>query len=250
MRDAIRRALKTPPPRGAVIVVAIGLLVTLAAIVLSKDPGGSGEDVGLENEKTFADSPTVTLPGGGNAKIVDGAVTDSATNDLSQRIYRIEASFRVNAGSPLAIDQIRCQLTYPAGVELGLSDGRDAAFPRPLEDTADDAIKEAASVDFDTEDSSKAAVPLRNKFFKYVVGGNPSVSWPSLAEGQNAWLWRYPKPVKQTRVNFAVLAIAKGGQSVPIVCLPHQVAAIPGGPSTSGGPLPASPARTVVKLPD
>jgi hypothetical protein len=249
MREAIRRALSTPPPRGAVVVVAIGLLVTFAAIALSKDPGGSGEDVGLENEKTFADSPTVTLPGGGNAKIVDGAVTDSTANEQKERIHRIEASLRVRAGAPLLIDQIRCQITYPKGVELGLSDGRDAAFPRPLEDTADDAIKEAASVDFDTEESSKAAVPLRNKFFKYVVGGNPSVSWPSLAEGQNAWLWRYSKPVKQTRVNFAVLAIAKGGQRVPIECIPHQVASS-SVRSASGSPLTASPARTVVKLPD
>lgn len=240
MRDAIRRALKTPPPRGAVIVVAVGLLVTVAAIALSKDPGGSGEDVGLANEKTFPDSPTVTLPGGGNAKIVDGAVSDSDANDLSQRIYKIEASLRARAGAHLAIDEIRCQLTYPKGVELGISDGRDAAFPRPLEDTADDAIKEAASVDFDTSDSSKAAVPLRNQFFKYVIGGNPSVSWPSLAEGQNAWLWRYSKPVKRTRVNFAVLAIARGGQRVPIECTPNVAGTAGGGPAV----------RTSVKLPD
>jgi hypothetical protein len=249
MRDAIRRALSTPPPRGAVIVVAVGLLVTIAAIGLSKDAGGSGEDVGLENEQTFADSPTVTLPGGGNAKIVDGAVSDSAANDLSQRVYRIEASLRVRAGTPFAIDRIRCQLTYPPGVDLGISDGRAAAFPRPLEDTADDAIKEAASVEFDTSESSKAAVPLRNKFFKYVVGGNPSVSWPSLAEGQNAWLWRYSKPVKRTRVNFGVLVIARGGQRVPIECTPHQVAGS-SVRSASGPVLPAPTARTVVRLPD
>jgi hypothetical protein len=247
MREAIRRALKTPPPRGAVVVVAIGLLVTFAAIALSKDPGGSGEDVSFQSEATFADSPTVTLAGGGNAKIVDGAVSDTAANDLSQRVYKIEASLRVNAGKSL-VNEVRCQLTYPTGVELGISDGRDAAFPRPLEDTADDAIKEAASVEFDTSDSSKAAVALRNQFFKYVIGGNPSVSWPSLAEGQNTWLWRYEKPVKRTRVNFAVLAIARGGQRVPIECTPHQVGA--GSAGSAAKPLPASPVRTFVKLPD
>jgi len=244
MRAAIKRALASPPPRGAVIVVAVGLLVTFAAIALSKDPGGSGEDVSLNDEKTFVDSPTVTLPGGGNAKIVDGAVTNSDSNDLSQRIYRIEASLRARAGGADRIDLVRCQLTYPKGVELGISENRDAAFPRPLEDTADDAIKEATTVEFDTEDSSKAAVDLRNQFFKYVIGGNPSVSWPSLAKGQNTWLWRYKEPVKRTRVNFAVLAIAKGGQRVPIACTPHLVAA-------SGSPAAAkTTARTAVKLPD
>lgn len=239
MREAIRRALKTPPPRGAVIVVAIGLLVTFAAIALSKDPGGSGEDVSYESDATFADSPTMALPDGGNSKIVDGVISSTANNDVRQRLYRIEASLRARAGKGGRIDAVRCQLTYPKGVALGISDGRDAAFPRPLEDTSDDAIKEATDVEFDTEDSSKAAVALRNAFFKYVIGGNPSVSWPTLAEGQNTWLWRYSKPVPQTRVNFAVLAISRGGQRVPIECMPHVAGAAGEGPAV----------RTSVKLP-
>ena len=242
MREAIRRALKTPPPRGAVIVVAIGLLVTFAAIALSSDPGGSGEDVSYQSENNFAESPEAALPGGGTGKIVDGVVSDSAANDLSQRVYRIEASFNARAGAGQKIRQVRCQLTYPKGVSLGISENRDAAFPRPLEDTSDDAIKEATTVEYDTSDSSKAAVALRNKFFKYVIGGNPSVSWPSLAEGQNAWLWRYSKPVPKTRVNFAVLAISKGGQRVPIEC----DALSTGAPAKREG----HGARTSVKLPD
>ena len=240
MRDAIRRALASPPPHGAVVVVVVGLFLTFAALALSRDPGGSGEDVAFQSEKTFADSPTVALPGGGNTKIVDGAVSDSDANDLSQRVYKIEASLRARAGSGSQIDEISCQISYPKGVELGISDGRDAAFPRPLEDTADDAIKEAATVEFDTSDSSKAAVPLRNQFFKYVIGGNPSVSWPTLAEGQNTWLWRYPKPVQKTRVNFAVLAIAKGGQRVPIECTPK----------VTGSATAAPKVKTSVELPD
>ncbi len=240
MREAIRRALASPPPRGAAIVVAVGLLVTFAAIALSNDPGGSGEDVSFEAEASFAASPTTALSDGGNTKIVDGVVSNTADNDVRQRLYRIEASLRARAGAGERIDTVRCQLRYPKGVELGISDGRDAAFPRPLEDTADDAIKEAATVEFDTSDSSKAAVPLRNNFFKYVIGGNPSVSWPSLAEGQNAWLWRYAKPVQRTRVNFAVLAIARGGQRVPIACTSHASGTAAEGPAV----------RTSVKLPD
>ncbi len=240
MRAAIRRALASPPPRGAVVVVAVGLLITFAAIALSRDPGGSGTDVSYASEANFAGSPTVMLPGGGNTKIVDGVVSDTAANDLRQRLYRIEASLRVRAGSGSKVAEISCQLRYPKGVELGISDGRDAAFPRPLADTADDAIKEATTVEFDTSDSSKAAVALRNAFFKYVIGGNPSVSWPSLAQGQNTWLWRYPKPVGRTRVNFAVLAIAKGGQRVPILCTPKL----------SGASAASPTIRASVRLPD
>jgi hypothetical protein len=238
MRAAIRRALATPPPRGAVVVVAIGVLVTIAAILLSRDPGGVGEDVAYKTETDFPDSPTVALEGGGNAKIVDGVISTTADNDFSDRLYRIEASLRARAGGA-TIEQVRCRLELPEGVHMGQSDGRRAAFPRPLADTADDAIKEGASVEFETDDAALAGVELRNAFFKYVIGGDPSVSWPNLAEGQHTWLWRFPDPVDRTRINFAVVLVSEGGQTVPLACSPE---------SPPGQAL--ATARTSVKLPD
>jgi hypothetical protein len=238
MRDAIRRALASPPPRGAVVVVAIGLLVTIAAILLSRDPGGVGEDVAYKTEASFPESPTAPLQGGGEAKIVDGVISTTPDNDFGDRLYRIEASVRAHAGTT-KIDQVRCGLELPEDVHIGQSDGRRAAFPRPLADTADDAIKEGASVEFETDDAALAGVELRNAFFKYVVGGDPSISWPNLAEGQHTWLWRFPQPIDRTRINFALILVSRGGQTVPLECRPE---------SPPGHAL-ATP-RTVVKLPD
>ena len=237
MRDAIRRALDSPPPRGAVVVVVVGLLVTVIAILLSRDPGGSGEDVSYKSVAEFADSPTVALGRGGQTQIVGGVVSETADNDFKDRIYRLEASLRARAGAGQQIHSVTCRFELPKGVQVGISDSRAAAFPRPLADTADDAIKEAASVDFETDDATKAAVELRHAFFKYVVGGNPSVSWPSIGENQASWIWRYSKPVAKTRDNFAALLIAKGGQTVTITCTPE---------AGSG----SANARTSLKLPD
>ena len=237
MRDVIRRALASPPPRGAVVVVVVGLVVTLIAILLSRDPGGSGEDVSYKSEAEFRDSPTVALGKGGQAQIVGGVISETPDNDFKDRIYRVEASLRARAAPGTRITSTTCQVRLPKGVEVGISDGRAAGFPRPLEDTADDAIKEAASVDFETEEATKAAVELRNAFFKYVVGGNPSVSWPSVAENQQSWLWRYSEPVPKTRDNFAVLLIANGGQTVTLACTPKA--------GSQGAEV-----QTSVKLPD
>jgi hypothetical protein len=238
MRDAIRRALDSPPPRGAVLVVAVGLLVTLVALVLSRDPGASGEDVFYKAETEFHDSPTVPFGKGGETKIVGGVISTTPDNDLKQRLYRLEASLRTRAGAGGLVKSVSCELQLPKGVQVAISDSRAAAFPRPLQDTADDAIKEAASVDYETDDATKAAVELRNAFFKYVVGGNPSVSWPSIGENQASWIWRYPKPVAKTRVNFAGLLIANGGQTVSVACTPEATDSA------------RATARTTVKLPD
>src|SRR5206468_2911992 len=53
MRDAMRRALASPPPRGAVAVVVVGLLVTIAAVLLSRRPGESGSEVEYQAQTKF-----------------------------------------------------------------------------------------------------------------------------------------------------------------------------------------------------
>jgi len=237
MRAAIRRALDSPPPRGAVVVVAAGLLITVAAILLSRDPGGVGEDVPFKAEDELANSPTVVFGNGGSVWIVDAVISTTADNDFGERLYKIEASLRADAGSGAGIESVRCQFRLPEGTHIGQSDGRRAAFPRPLADTADDAIKEGATVDFETDDAAQAGIVLRNAFFKYVIGGDPSVSWPNLAEGQHVWLWRYSEPVPTTRVNFAMVLVAEGGQDVPLLCTAETADAE------------RATARTTVKLP-
>lgn len=239
MRAAIRRALDSPPPRGAVVVVAAGLLVTVAAILLSRDPGGVGEDVPFKAENELPDSPEVGLEDGGSVRIVDAVISITADNDFGERLYKIEASLRANAGAGTDIGSVRCQIRLPEGIHIGQSDGRRAAFPRPLADTADDAIKEGAAVEFETDDAAQAGIVLRNAFFKYVIGGDPSLSWPNLAEGQHVWLWRYAEPVPSTRDNFAVVLVADGGQEVPLLCTAE----------TAGAAAERATTRTTVKLP-
>jgi hypothetical protein len=218
MRDAIRRALASPPPRGAVWVVVVGLVITIVAIALSRDPGGVGEDVPWKTESEYQDSPTVRLGDGGEAKIVGGFVSTTADNDFGERLFKVEGSLRARAGTRAGVDEIRCRLRLPRGINNTQSDGRRGAFPRPLEDTADDAIKEGASIEFETDDNALAGVELRNAFFKYVVGGDPSVSWSNLDEGQHTWKWEYSEPVRKTRVNFAIVLIGEGARTVPITC--------------------------------
>jgi hypothetical protein len=237
MREAIKRALDSPPPRGAVVVVAVGLLVSIAAVLLSRDPGGVGEDVPFKSEDELTDSRPVELGERGSVRIVDGVISVTADNDFGERLYKVEASSTSRAAPGDDIASVRCQFKFPEGVHIGQSDGRRAAFPRPLADTADDAIKEGASVEFETDDAAQAGIVLRNAFFKYVTGGDPSVSWPNLAEGQHVWLWRYEKPVPATRDNFAFVLVAQGGEDVPLLCTAE---------TTAGD---RATARTAVKLP-
>jgi hypothetical protein len=225
MRAAIRRALASPPPRGAVVVVVVGLLVTLTAVLLSRTPGASGTDVPYQAQRDLPQSPTVPFGNGGNTQIVDGKLSKTARDETgNDRLFTIETSLRARGPNGMKIHSVRCQLRLPRGVHTGQSEGRRAAFPRPLANTADDAIKEGVPVDFLNGGTEQAGVALRNVFFKYVRGGNPSVEWPNLDEGQHTWLWKYPKPVKSTRDNLAAILLARGGETAQLECNPEAIA--------------------------
>jgi hypothetical protein len=212
--------MESPPPRGAVAVVGIGLLISLAAWLLTRNPGNVGEDVPYIEKADLRDSPPAPLGADGETRIVDLVLSTTGPNDEDARLFRLEGSLRARAPSGRRIDSIRCELNLAAGVHIGHSEGRRAAFPRVLANAGDDAIKEGVPVEFETEDGELAGMELRNAFFRYVVGGDPSVEWPSLAEGKQVWLWRFPKPVPATRVNFAVILVAKGGKNVQLSCTP------------------------------
>jgi hypothetical protein len=220
MRDAIRRALDSPPPRGAVVVVAVGLLISIAAVFLSSNPGSVGEDVEWLETTRLAPSQAAPLGDGGRAQIVDPYLSSTFTNEEGTQLFRLQASLNARAGAGEEIDQIRCRLTTPRGVHIGQSEGRRAAFPRPVENAGDDAIKEGTPIEFTTEDAELAGVELRDKFFSYVSKGNPEVDWTGLDEGEHAWTWRFHSPVKTTRVNFAAVLVAEGGETLHLACEP------------------------------
>jgi hypothetical protein len=136
-------------------------------------------------------------------------------------LFRIEASLASTAPASSGIDLIRCELDVPRGVHIGQSEGRRAAFPRPLLNSGDDAIKEGAPIDFVNGDAELAGVELRDAFFSYVDPGNPAVHWGNLSTGHHVWVWKFPQPIAGTRVNFAAILVSSGGQTVHLKCQPH-----------------------------
>jgi hypothetical protein len=226
MRDAIRRALADPPPRGAVIVVVVGLAVTLAAVLLSRTPGASGSNLPYQAQRDLPPSASVPFGKGGSTQMVGGKLSKTeADQTTGERLFTIETSLRVHAGGGAKVTSVRCELRLPKGVHFGQSEGRRAVYPRPLANTADDAIKEGVPVDFLNGGTEQAGIGLRNAFFKFVRGGNPSVDWPGIDVGRQIWLWKYPKPVAITHDNFAAILLARGGQTVRIACAPQAKSA-------------------------
>jgi hypothetical protein len=229
------------PPRGALIVIAVGLLVCVVTAAVARDPGAVGNDVTLSAAAPLRDSPIAPLGPGGRAQLLNGFVSSTDPNDLGDRLFKVEVSLNADAGGGYRVNRIQCLAEGPPGTHIPHASGRRAAYPTPTDDASIHAIREGASVEFPNGDAELAGVKLRDHFFHYVIGGKPSVEWPGLAERHQAWIWKYHKPVAKTRINWAIMWTATGGQKVTLRCTPQAVG--PSGQTTSATVTTAAPLR-------
>jgi hypothetical protein len=241
MRRLLDRLAEGAPPRGALVVIAIGLFGCVAAAVLARDPGATGNDVAFNSEAPLRNSPPQELAPGGRAQLVDGWVSATDPNEEDDRLFKIEISLNARAGAGYRISNIRCISEGPQGSHIPHAEGRRAAYPTPTEDASIHAIREGASVEFPNGDAELAGVKLRDHFFHYVLGGKPAVEWPGLAERHQVWIWKYPKAVPKTRINWAIMWTASGGQKVTLRCIPTATG--PGGKTASATVTTAAPLR-------
>jgi|GEM_PF-367441 len=124
------------PPRGALIVVAVGLIACLAAALLATDRA-SGEAANLEWIKRAAipDSAAVDIPGGpGQMQLVEGEIKATGTNVSGYALFLAGATLRIDAGSPVGRGRILCSVATNNRTEIAqTSGGLRATFPRSSE---------------------------------------------------------------------------------------------------------------------
>src|SRR5260221_6036212 len=90
---------QTRPPRGALAVVAVGLIATLAAALLSTDEAtGSAAELFWEAKAPLPDSKTAPIPGGGAMQISEAGVRVTEPHISGYSTYRVARVLRNEAG--------------------------------------------------------------------------------------------------------------------------------------------------------
>jgi hypothetical protein len=126
-------------PRGAIIVVAIGLLATIAAAVLTDTGAGSGEAAHLEfvQKGKIADSKAVPVPGGKKLKmqLVGGTIKATGTNVAGYSLFRVLSTVKIDAGARIG-GELLCTINAPrTGTLISQSaEGLRMLFPRSSEE--------------------------------------------------------------------------------------------------------------------
>jgi hypothetical protein len=126
-------------PRGAIAIVVIGVLATIAAAVLTTGKG-SGEAAHLEFvlKRTIANSKPVAVPGSKEAKmqLIDGKIEATGTNVAGYELFRVRSTLKIDDGAPLGGGTLVCSThaTRPGTLIARSSGGLRMLYPRSNED--------------------------------------------------------------------------------------------------------------------
>jgi len=188
--------LESRPPRGALIVIAVGLIATLAAALLATDSsGGSSVTVEWAAHAPLPDSRVAAIPGGGSMQLRDGGMRASEDNLEGERIYRLVSVLRLAPDSAVGQGRVRCRMTGGPGAELGRTVNSRGAFPRSSGEynlTKQD-VPGSVGVRLPIEGAEYASLDMEDAFEVFTDLPGVVVSWMPVHTHSQEWQWGLPK---------------------------------------------------------
>lgn len=140
------------PPRGALIVVAIGLIACVVAALATQTGKGASEAANLEwvMSAPMPDSKAVNVPGGSQKmQLVGGVIRSTGSNISGRNLYQVANVLEIEAEAPISDSRVLCSIAAPGGAEIGHSGGGlRTLYPRSSETGIFGFVLEPVVVDF------------------------------------------------------------------------------------------------------
>jgi hypothetical protein len=211
------------PPRGALIVVAVGLIATLAAAALANE-NLSGDAVQLEWEqlREVPDSKPVAVPGGGGGKmrLTDAGLRATGVNVSGYLLFRSTAVLRIDAGAPVGGARILCAMRAPGGTEVAQTPQLRASYPRSSDNLIDQETYDTSLVEFSSKGSGLAVVDIEDLPDAYATEAGIKLEWPTYKVGVERWRWFLPPgpPAEELVLPFATVWRATKVPTMEVSC--------------------------------
>jgi hypothetical protein len=198
---------ETRPPRGALVVVAIGLIATLAAAALATDEtGGSSVEIEWVARAPLPDSPPTAIPGGGSMRLQDGGLRVTEENTEGERIFRATSVLSIEAGSAVGQARVNCRMRG-GGAELGRTVNSRGAFPRSSGEynLTKQEVPESVGVRLPIQGAEFASLEMGDAFPTFTDLPGVVVSWMPYRIHSQEWQWGLPegRPREPLELGFA-----------------------------------------------
>jgi hypothetical protein len=193
------------PPRGALIVIAIGLLATLAAAVLSTDKPIGAATLEWIEEAPMASSKPVAIPGGGQIGLSQAEIRSTEPNISDYTLFRVAAVLTIDADSAVGQGRLSCAVQVPRRTLIAQTSKSRAAYPRSSEDLFEQDTPETSLVEFSSHSTDLASVDVSDVFGKrYTTEKGIVVEWAPYVVGQQVWKLGLPsgRPKEDLKLPF------------------------------------------------
>jgi hypothetical protein len=197
-----KRRLDDRIPRGALAVVAIGILATIAAALLATDKlEGEAANVEWIQFKAVPDPKPVAVPGGKGPqmRLTRVGLRSTGTNTSGYSLFRSAATLEIDAGAPVGGARVGCSIHAPGGAEVAQTPDLRATYPRSSEELAEQQVPEVVLVNFSSHGTALATVDVEDLEQPFATEKNTKLEWPTFTEGTERWKWYLPSgPPKST----------------------------------------------------
>ncbi|HEY5815502.1 MAG TPA: hypothetical protein VIS95_04085 [Solirubrobacterales bacterium] len=211
------------PPRGAVAVVIVGLVATLAAWLLSTDEsGGSSVEIEWVARSPLPDSAPAAIPGGGSMRLRDSGLRVTEANLEGERVYRATSVLRIEAGSAVGQARVNCQMSAGGGAELGRTVNSRGAFPRSSGEynLTKQEVPGSVGIRLPIQGAEYASLEMEDAFETFTDLPGVVVSWMPYRTKSQEWQWGLPegRPEQPLALGFAGFWRTAGEISVKVSC--------------------------------
>jgi hypothetical protein len=220
--------LDPPPPRGALAVIAFGLLVTVAAWLLSTNKPLGAVALEWEAEAPIPGSREVEIPGGGAMRITNAQISASEENVAGYKLFRVSAILKIDAGSAVGQARVNCRTDVPRRTIPAKTPGSRASYPRSSsgEDLLKQDFPDEILVEFNSHGTDVASLEFDDALSRFVNQPGVVVSWPPYKQALQEWQWGLPSgPLEKTlELGFASVWRTTTPPTVSIVCTTETAA--------------------------
>jgi len=214
---------ETLPPRGAIVVIVVGLVATLAAAVLATESvGGSSVKLEWEAKSPLPDSRPAAIPGGGSMRLGDGGIRATEENINGERVYRVTSVLTISAGAAVGQARVRCRMRGGPRSELGRTVNSRGAFPRSSGEynlTKQD-VPGSVGIRLPIRGAEYASLEFEDAFPVFTALPGVVVSWAAYSTTSQEWQWGLPegRPAQPLELGFASFWRATGKPEAHVSC--------------------------------
>lgn len=213
---------KIRPPRGALIVIAVGLLATVAAAVLANENlAGSVTTLEWVERTPLPDSKKATIPGGGEMRLTEAGIRSTERNIGEYSLFRTSALLTISRGAAIGHARLRCSIQVPKRTIVAKTPKSRASYPRSSEELSEQSALENSLVEFSSHGTDLALVEMSDVLGRgYTREKGIVVEWAPFRIGQQVWKYGLPagKPKEDLTLPFASIWRTTSKPAAHIAC--------------------------------